>query len=138
MRIRPIPIPFALVAALAAVTVAAPARADIPAPDHLDCAANYAALSLALPYLPGIFLMFSIAPRSGQAQRIYRQTTPPDEQLPRRAVIAEVERRKQAIMAAWRAEEVTLDEIIATAYACDAHHGLDPVPVSLDDVLRPS
>jgi len=122
-----------LIVALAAV----PARADIPVPDDLDCAGTYGALSLALPYLPGIFLMFAIAPRSGHAQRQYRRTTPPDQQLPRPAVVAEIERRKRAILDSFNAGAVTLAQITAAAHACDARYGLDPVPVSLDDVFRP-
>lgn len=137
MQRRKPPFPAVLSATLAALAVAVPLRAEIPATDHLDCAANYGALSLALPYLPGIFLMFAIAPRTGQAQRIYHQTTPPDEQLPRNAVIAETERRKQAIMAAFREGTITLEEIIATAHACDDRYGFDHAPLSLDDMLRP-
>ena len=101
---------------------------------HLDCAGNYAALSIALPYLPGIILMFKIAPRSGYAQRMYIIEAKP---ISKRAVRDEAERRKTLIMAALEAGETTLGELVATAHACDAMYGLEPVPVTLDDMLKP-
>lgn len=108
--------------------------AEREAPGHLDCAAGYAAVSLALPYLPGIFLMFSIAPRSGHAQSAYIREANP---VSPRAVRLEAERRKSEIMAAFEAGDVTLDELIARARACDRQYGFEPIPATLDDILRP-
>lgn len=106
-------------------------QSDRVEPDHLDCAAHYGALSLALPYLPGVFLMFRIAPRASYAWRAYLDSTPPHLVLPRRGIRAEVERRKQAIMAAHEAEQVSLQEIIDTVHLCDARYGLAPSPIRL-------
>jgi hypothetical protein len=106
-------------------------RSDRVEPDHLDCAAHYGALSLALPYLPGVVLMFRIAPRASYAWRAYRESTPAQLVLPRRGINAEVERRKQAIMAAHEAGQVTLQAIIDTVHLCDARYGLAPSPIRL-------
>src|SRR5690606_16273852 len=109
------------------------ASGDIAKPDHRDCAASYAALSLALPYLPGIILMFKIAPRSGYAQSAYNREVKP---LSKYVVREEVDRRKKQIMTAFEAGEITVQDIIAEVHTCDAHYGHDPAPTTLDDLLR--
>ena len=131
------PIQSLIICALAAIPIVLPvpawASGDIAKPDHLDCAGNYSALSLALPYLPGVFLMFKIAPRSGYAQNIYVREVKP---ISKRAVRIEANRRKREIMAAFEAGEITLQDIVAKVHACDAYYGLDPAPTTLDDLLR--
>lgn len=110
-----------------------PAAAQAPALNpHLDCAGTYSALSLALPYLPGVFLMFRIAPRSGRAQSAYIREANP---VSHRAVREASERRKHELLAQIADGTLTLDELIRRARDCDARYGLDPVPVSLDDVF---
>ena len=109
------------------------ASADQPAPDHRDCAGIYSALSLALPYLPGIFLMFKIAPRSGYAQHMYNLEAKP---ISKRAVRMEAERRKTEMLSALENGAITLEQLIAQAHACDALYGHDPVPITLEDLLR--
>lgn len=101
--------------------------------DHLDCAGVYGALSLALPYLPGVFLMFKIAPRSGHAISVHNREVKP---VSKYVVRWEAERRKKLFLAAIEAGEMTLEELIDRARACDALYGHEPVPINLDDLLR--
>jgi len=111
----------------------APAASDAPAVDHLDCSASYQALTLALPYLPGILLMPNIARRSGHARRVYFEEANP---ISRPAVRREAERRAAVLDAAFDAGEITLDMLVEQAHRCDAAYGLDPTPVSLHDLQR--
>ena len=120
-----------VLAAALTLGTAPPAAAQALNP-HLDCAGTYSALSLALPYLPGVFLMFRIAPRSGRAQSAYIREANP---VSRRAVSQAAERRKHELLDQIADGSLTLDELILRARACDARYGLDPVPVTLDDVL---
>lgn len=70
-------------------------------------------------------LMFKIAPRSGYAQGRYSREV---KTLSMRVVREEVNRRTKQIMAAFKAGEITLQEIIAKVHACDAYYGFDPLP----------
>ena len=101
--------------------------------DNRDCAGAYGALSVALPYLPGIFLMFENAPRSGIAVKAFFTE---DGALSLRAARRAGEQRTQAMLAAFRAGELSLEQLIELAHACDAKYGLDPVPVTFDELLR--
>ncbi|RUT31403.1 hypothetical protein EMQ25_11175 [Arsenicitalea aurantiaca] len=110
------------------------ATAQLPTPDvHLDCAATYRALSVGLPYLPGIFVMFTAAPRSGQAQGTYSKTTPRDQRLEGDALREEINRRYAARMAMLAADPAEIDKIIADTHACDALYGHEPVWLDLED-----
>ena len=137
MKWRSFKVFLTLTLILATPSLAPPASANTPRIDHLQCAGTYAALILALPYLTGMILMVSIAPRSGYAQRIYAQTTPPGEAMPDNRVRAEVERRKKALMEAFEAGDITLEDLTARTHACDAHYGHRPAPTALGDLSKP-
>lgn len=125
-----------IAACLSAASVAfaaPPALAEAPANRHLDCAGTYLALSSALPYLPGVFLMFTIAPRSGRAQNAYERET---NAVSRGVVRLAAQDWEAELLAKFAAGEITLEDLTARAHACDAFYGYDPAPTTLDEVLE--